>query len=70
MRRRSSRNSRSTKSQQKAADAAANGRLKDEIVPIETPDHGVVDQDGTILLRSETATVQDVAELLTALLEG
>jgi acetyl-CoA acyltransferase len=36
------------KSQQKAADAAGSGRFKDEIAPIETPDHGVVDSDGTI----------------------
>ncbi len=36
------------KSQQKALAAQQDGRLKDEIVPVETPDHGVVDQDGTI----------------------
>ncbi|HEX7007468.1 MAG TPA: thiolase family protein [Alphaproteobacteria bacterium] len=35
------------KSHQKAAQAQAQGRFKDEIVPIETPD-GIVDKDGAI----------------------
>ena len=36
------------KSQQKAAAAQEGGRFKDEIVPVETPDNGTVDRDGTI----------------------
>ena len=47
------------KSHEKAASAAKNGKFKDEITPIETPD-GVADTDGTI--RPES-TVEALSEL-------
>jgi acetyl-CoA acyltransferase len=40
-------------SQQKACEAQRQGRFADEIIPIDTPDSGVVDQDGCI--RTDTS---------------
>ncbi len=42
------------KSHQKAAKARETGLFKDEIVPIDTPDHGTVDRDGGIRPDSTT----------------
>jgi acetyl-CoA acyltransferase len=53
------------KSQQKAAAAQQDGRFADEIVPVETPDNGTVDQDGTI--RADT-TVEALSGLKPAFL--
>jgi acetyl-CoA acyltransferase len=54
-------------SHKKAAAAHDGGRFKDEIVPIETPDHGTVDADGGI--RPDT-TLEKLATLKPAFFEG